>query len=56
MYDVNAEDFHRPSVCMRESLRLCRAAVVAEPIRKLFPLKGVASIPEPDKGSGPALG
>ena len=45
MYDVNAEDFHRPSVCMRESLKPCRAAVVAAPIRKLCPLKGAASIP-----------
>ena len=32
MYDVNAEDFHRPSVCMRESLKPCHAAVVAAPI------------------------
>ena len=42
MYDVNVEGFHRPSVCIRESLRPCRVAV--SPL-KLCPLKGAASIP-----------
>jgi len=35
IYAVKADDFHRPRVCMKESLNPARAAVEAAPILKL---------------------
>ena len=37
IYDRNAEDFHRPRVCIIESGTPALAAAVAAPIRKLCP-------------------
>ncbi len=37
LYDKNADDFHRPSVCIIESGIPALAAAVAAPIRKLCP-------------------
>lgn len=45
IYAVNAEDFQRPKVWMKESLSPALAAVVAAPIRKLWPLNEESSIP-----------
>ena len=45
MYDSNADNFQRPRVFMRESLKPILAAVVAAPMRKLCPLKQESSTP-----------
>ena len=43
MYDSNADDFQRPRVFMRESLKPILAAVVSAPMWKLCPLKHESS-------------
>ena len=45
MYPLKADDFHRPRVWIRESLRPALAAAVAAPILKLWPLNLESSIP-----------
>ena len=45
MYSRYAELFHLPSVWIRESSNPLLAAVLAAPIRKLWPVKPAASRP-----------